>query len=210
MTDLMSPVGDAAIVIAARSDPREFAALFDRHHEAVRSYVARRAGGSIADDVASETFLVALAELRRYDLSRPDARPWLYGIATNLLRRHRRAEVRFLRAAQRSRENDVDLVDDVLARVGAQHDTRTLSASLAALAARDRDVLLLFAVADLSYGEISVALGIPLGTVRSRLNRCRRQLRSALTPTPVPVPVPVPVAVAVAVAATVREEPCHE
>lgn len=123
----------------------------------------------------------------RYDLTRPDARPWLYGIATNLARQHQRAEIREyrLRASVGVEPDPVGHADQVAAQVTAQATRRMLAAALAGLGTGDREVLLLIAWEDLSYDETARALDIPIGTVRSRLSRARRQLRAALTKEPV-------------------------
>jgi RNA polymerase sigma-70 factor (ECF subfamily) len=112
----------------------------------------------------------AFAARKRYDALRGDERPWLFGIANNLLRRHYRDEERRLRAFA---QLDVRR-DDVW-----PNEPR-LADALAALSREERDVLLLFAWADLAYDEIAVALGVPVGTVRSRLHRARAQFRAAL------------------------------
>jgi RNA polymerase sigma factor (sigma-70 family) len=77
---------------------------------------------------------------------------------------------------------DDDAVDAVVDRVSASAARNQLAAALAALPARDRDVLLLVAWGDFAYGDVASALGIPIGTVRSRLNRARRKVRAALDP----------------------------
>src|SRR5260370_30249150 len=89
--------GDAAIIKASWTDPEQFALLFDRHASVIHRYIARRAGGEIAEDLVAETFLAAFHRRRRYLTSCADARPWLYGIATNLIGQHRRDEARQLR-----------------------------------------------------------------------------------------------------------------
>ncbi|WP_231618473.1 RNA polymerase sigma factor [Nonomuraea sp. SBT364] len=162
------------------SRPERFGALFDRHHEAIHRYVHLRLGASAADDIAAETFLRAFRSRARYDLCRPDARAWLYGIASNLVAGHQRAEARRYRALARSAEvTDVVSHDEhVTQRVSAAVMRPRLTAGLAALPPRDRTVLLLAVCAELSYDEIAEALGIPRGTVGSRLNRARRKLRS--------------------------------
>lgn len=76
--------------------------MFDRHYPQIHGYVMRRVGHSYADDIAANTFLVAFARRERYDVSRADARPWLYGIASNLIAQHHRAEQRRYRALARS------------------------------------------------------------------------------------------------------------
>ena len=162
--------------------PAEFAELFDRHAATIHRYVARRVGRHVADDVVATTFLVAFERRASYDAARPDARPWLYGIASNLLGRHRRDEARMLRAYARTGHDPVadDGVDQVLDRVEAEASKRRLAAALAGLPTGDRDVVLLFAWASFSYNEIALALDVPPGTVRSRLHRARRSLRTAL------------------------------
>ncbi|MBP2180608.1 RNA polymerase sigma factor [Amycolatopsis magusensis] len=153
-----------------------FGLLFDRHAAPLRHYLVRRIGEAVADDLVSETFLIAWNQRHRYDPARAAVRSWLYGIATNLLRRHVRDEVRALRA-----QPAPDPVDGHAVRVAEQVDAQTaarqLAGPLAALAPGDRDVLLLIAWAGLDTTEVAEALDIPAGTVRSRLHRVRRQLR---------------------------------
>ncbi|GAA4924492.1 RNA polymerase sigma factor [Streptomyces coeruleoprunus] len=173
---------DAAVVAASLDRPEAFAELYNRYAADIHRYVTRRLGDSAADDITAETFLTAFRARGRYDLSRANARPWLYGIAANLVGGRRRAEVRALNALARTghdpvAESWVDHADD---RVAAQAAHGPLAGALASLPARDRHVLLLVAWADLSYQEVAEALSIPVGTVRSRLNRARRKVRQAL------------------------------
>jgi RNA polymerase sigma factor (sigma-70 family) len=170
---------DAAVIVASRDDPERFSAIFDRYFTEIHRYVASRLGDAPADDVAAETFLTAFALRHRYDAGRPRARAWLYGIATNHVRRHRRSETRAHRAIGRVAA-ETDHADRVAAMVSAQGMQPRLAAGLAGLRAGDRDVLLLVAYGDLSYEEVAQALGIRAGTVGSRLNRARRNLREAL------------------------------
>ncbi|MBO2450444.1 RNA polymerase sigma factor [Actinomadura barringtoniae] len=182
MTRALPMEDDAAIIRRSWHEPESFAALFDRYYDPIHGYAARRLGGGLADDVAAETFLIAFDRRERYDVGRPDARPWLYGIASNLIARHRRAEVREYRALARTGVHDVaeGHADLVAVRLDAQSRRGPLAAALAEIADRDRDVLLLVAWADLTLQEASEALGIPAGTARSRLHRARRKLRAAL------------------------------
>lgn len=173
---------DAALIERSWHEPETFAELYDRHAVPIHRYVSRRLGEPMADDVVADTFLAAFRRRQGYDLHRPDARPWLYGIAANLISKHRRAEVRMLRAYARTGADPVvdghaDRIDN---RVTAAAVQRDLAAALANLSAGERDVLLLVAWADLTYQESATALEIPLGTVRSRLNRARRKVREAL------------------------------
>ncbi|MCX4764183.1 sigma-70 family RNA polymerase sigma factor [Streptomyces sp. NBC_01275] len=174
---------DAVLIAASLDEPECFAALFDRHAPAIHRYVARRLGGDAADDVTAETFLTAFRIRARYDSERAGVRPWLHGIAAKLISRHRREEVRALRLLARTGRDPVaeswtwtDCADD---RVTAQAASRPLAKALAKLSEGDRHALLLFAWEDFSYQEIAEALGVPVGTVRSRLNRARKKLRAS-------------------------------
>jgi RNA polymerase sigma-70 factor (ECF subfamily) len=161
----------------------DFAAVFDLHFAEIHRYVAGRLGTSAsADDIAAETFLTAYTNWGRYDAAAGTVRAWLYGIATKKISRHRRDEVRAYRAMQRITADTVpgDPSDQTTDRVMARGLQRQLAAALAELPQRERDVLLLVALADLSHAEIAAALGIPYGTVGSRLSRARQKLRSAL------------------------------
>ncbi|MFF0206127.1 RNA polymerase sigma factor [Streptomyces sp. NPDC005017] len=173
---------DGDLVAQSLEEPELFARLYDRYAPDIHRYAARRLGTGPAEDITAETFLIAFRGRARYDTTRGNARPWLYGIAGNLIGKHRRAEVRALRALARTGHDPVaeswsERADERLAAGSAQ---LPLAGALAALSAGDRHVLLLVAWADLSYQEVAEALGIPVGTVRSRLNRARRKVRSAL------------------------------
>lgn len=180
-----SAVDDAAVIESSWLEPERFAVLFDRHAPHIHRYLARRAGRQVADDLVAETFLTAFAKRDRYDLGYSDARPWLYGIATNLVGQHHRDEARQYRIMQRAvAEPEVpDHADRVAAGVTAQATRALLEAALAALSAGDRDVLLLIAWEQLTYQEVSRALAIPAGTVRSRLHRARTKVRQVLAGT---------------------------
>jgi RNA polymerase sigma factor (sigma-70 family) len=176
------PMEDSVLVQASQTDPQRFAELYDRHAPDIHRYVARRLGDSAADDVVAETFLVAFRRRDRFDPSRGAARPWLYGIASNLIAGHRRSEVMQYRVLAKTAVDPVveSHHDRAEERVAAAAVTRQLGAALARLAKRDRDVLLLVAWESLTYDEVAQALGIPIGTVRSRLNRARKKVRKAL------------------------------
>ncbi len=170
---------DADVVAAALLEPQQFGVLFDRHFSAIFRYLARRVGPDMAEDLAADVFVAALRRIESYDLDRPDALPWLYGIAANLMRRHRRSERRRIRAIGRlSMEVHSDESADRLADTLATAETLArVGSALSRLPSRDRTPLLLYVWEELSYEAIGEALGIPVGTVRSRINRARRQLR---------------------------------
>jgi RNA polymerase sigma-70 factor (ECF subfamily) len=174
---------DARVIARSRDEPELFAALFDRYADDVHAYVSRRIGPEAAEDLTAETFTTAFRRRDTFDLARADARPWLFGIATNLVGRHRRAEARRLKALARVPEpvqDEEPVADRAVARAGARGVRRELAAALAGLSARHRDVVLLVAWGGLDYEEAAQALGVPVGTVRSRLNRARSKLREAL------------------------------
>jgi RNA polymerase sigma factor (sigma-70 family) len=171
---------DAELIVAARRSPDQFAAVFDRHYGRIYAYVARRLGRDLAEDVASETFLVAFSRLAGYDPARPDAAPWLYGIASNLIARHGRAESRRYRAMSKVPPERPVAEIDVAGRLDAATARGRLAAALGRLAGPARAGMLLVAGAGLSQPEVAAALDVPAGTVRSRLHRARREMRTAL------------------------------
>ena len=141
-------------------EPDAFGTIFERHFSAVHRYAQRRAGADAADEIASETFLVAFDQRRRFRGDQTDARPWLLGIATNLLRRHWRAEQRQLKAFARTLELAPVRGDDAIVTDRCEAwDGQTLARALAKLSRDDRDALLLFVWSDLSYRQIAELLG---------------------------------------------------
>ena len=181
----MESASDADCLARSLTEPNAFRPIFDRHFDAVHKYLHRRAGRDVADELAAETFAVAFE--RRATCRTETARPWLYGIATNLLRRRWRAERRQLRAYARSGvDRWAEHEEDAASRVDAAG--ARLAGALAALRSRERDALLLYALAGLSYQEVAVALDVPVGTVRTWLHRAREVARRELAENRNPVP----------------------
>lgn len=172
---------DNELIARSHFDPAVFATLYDRHAPAVYRYLAQRLGDHAADDVMSETFLVAFERRDAYDREVTDARPWLLGIATRLMRKHARLEAVAWKgmAADMAAQVAPDFIERAGSRLDAERLTRRLAAALRKLSDADRDTLLLYAWGHLDYGAIATAMGVPIGTVRSRLNRARRILRRA-------------------------------
>ncbi|MEU7787581.1 RNA polymerase sigma factor [Amycolatopsis sp. NPDC049159] len=173
---------DASVITRSRREPSLFAVIFDRHARHIHRYLVRRLGPAAADDVLADTFLIAFDKRAKFDPARPDARPWLYGIATNLVSRQRRAEVNELklRLALGPPPAEAGHAEQVADRVSARALGDRLDRALAALRPRERDVLLLVAAEGLGYQEVAEALAIPVGTVKSRLNRARHRVRAEL------------------------------
>ncbi|MFT3799313.1 RNA polymerase sigma factor [Microbacterium sp.] len=172
---------DNEIIERSGSEPGAFASLFDRHAPAIFRYAAQRMGDDRAEDIMSETFLVAFEKRASYDPAIENARPWLLGIATRLMHKHSRLEARAWKGmvADMAASLAPDMIEQAGARLDAARLTRRLASALRRLSASDRDTLLLYAWGDLDYAGVAAALDVPIGTVRSRLNRARRLLRDA-------------------------------
>ena len=170
---------DAGAIAASLERPAAFAAVYDRHAGVVFRFLVRRVGRDTADELLGETFRIAFERRSTFDQTRPDARPWLYGIATNLIARHRRAEMRRIRATARlvSTQSGDTVAERVAADVDARATWPVVADAIAKLPDGERDALLLLVWEELSYDEIASALHVPVGTVRSRLNRARRRIR---------------------------------
>jgi RNA polymerase sigma factor (sigma-70 family) len=174
---------DTELLEQSSVSPEAFRDIFRRHFAAVHRYVQGQAGRGAADDLAAEVFVVAFERRGRYRPLCDSARPWLLGIATNLLRERRRSSGRWAgtvaRLAPHAAEG-VDSTDRMDARLDAGDARGEIVSALSRLRPEERDVLLLYALGDLTYAEIAVALGIPTGTVRSRLSRARAVLQRSL------------------------------
>jgi len=176
----MDPRTDAEVIACSCEAPTEFGELFDRHATTMFRYFVRRVGPDDADSLLGELFRIAFEKRDGFDTERNEARPWLYGIASNLLARHRQREARRLDATARlvnTSASASDLYVDVDNRLDASLFWPDVAAAIAALPQGERDTLLLFAWEGMPYDEIATALDIPVGTVRSRLNRARGRLR---------------------------------
>lgn len=180
----MSPPSDAEVIGRSLDEPEAFGLIYDRHAAALLRFLGRRVGAKVAEGLVGEVFRIAFERRKTFDPSRESALPWLYGIGSNLLLKHRRGEARRLRASARMAADRK--VADARARVAAL-DARLLFPRVAdaieGLPDDERAALLLFAWEELSYQSVAEALELPIGTVRSRLNRARARLRELLEPT---------------------------
>ena len=169
---------DAELIAASLEEPAAFAGIFDRHGTTLHRYLVRRVGASEADGLFGEVFRIAFERRASFDTMRTEARPWLYGIATNLVARHRRTEGRRAHATARlTVEVADDAIDHAVEAIAAAQLLPDVVAAITALPHGERDALVLHAWEHLGYVEIASALDIPIGTVRSRLNRARTRLR---------------------------------
>jgi RNA polymerase sigma-70 factor (ECF subfamily) len=172
---------DADVISASLTEPERFTALYQRYAGEIYRYIAGRLGPDTADDLMADTFLEAFRHRARYDPHRAGVRPWLYGIATNLIGRQRRSEIRFYRAIARTGVDPaVEPMEPVIDRLSAEGMRRELADAMARLDQGERDVLVLVAGSGLAYEEVAQALGVSVGTVSSRLFRARRKMRATL------------------------------
>ena len=180
---MVSSLTDAEVIGRSLDEPEAFGLIYDRHAATVLRFLGRRVGAEVAEGLVGELFRIAFERRKTFDASRVSALPWLYGIGSNLLLKHRRGEARRLRASAR------------MAAAGEAADRRASATALnarllfprvadaiEALPDGEREALLLFAWEDLSYQSVAEALELPIGTVRSRLNRARAHLRELLEP----------------------------
>jgi RNA polymerase sigma-70 factor (ECF subfamily) len=156
----------------------EYSELFDEHFDAVFAFCLRRtADRTLSEDLAATVFLEAWRRRDQVDLSDRPALPWLFGVATNVLRNSRRAMRRHRAVLERIPATvEPAFAEAADARVDDERAASELREAVAELPRREREVLELIAWADLSYAEAAGALGVPIGTVRSRLSRARARL----------------------------------
>lgn len=174
------PTDGALMVTVQRGDAVAFRMVFERHVDAIRGYVAARVGPDVGDDLVSETFATAWQLRDRFDLTVTSARPWLYGIATMMVRRHRAAEQRWVDAAEGEARLGAGRGAQVLGSGVGTTISAPLRRAMELLTALERDVLLLTALADASPREVARMLGISHVSARVRLSRARRKLAAAL------------------------------
>ena len=158
---------DAELFQRSIHDPEMFREVFERHATPVLAYARKRLGRVAGDEVLAETFLTAFERRARFDCTYVSARPWLFGIATNVIRHYLREEREHLAALARvSSESSAPPADDVEG-LDAERMRPQLIEALLALSDADRSTFLLHALGDLTYEETATSLGIPIGTVRS-------------------------------------------
>jgi RNA polymerase sigma-70 factor (ECF subfamily) len=174
---------DGQIIQRSIDEPALFEEIFDRHYEIVRAYAQRRLGVDDGEEIAATTFELAFVQRERFnDRTSATARPWLIGIANNLVRghlRHAGVERRHMPVAisisMSETEPNLDAID-------AQRRIPEINAALSELSEQDRETFLLVILGELSYADVAGIVGVPVGTVRSRVNRARGVLRELLSP----------------------------
>ncbi|MFD6418392.1 RNA polymerase sigma factor [Streptomyces sp. NPDC060194] len=156
-----------------------FAELYDRWARPVYQHALWLTGDwSTAEDIMSETFLAAWRGRERLDAEGGSLRPWLLGIATHRAENARRGVRRRIAFLARRREPEAvaDFAPEVAARVDDARRLEAVQESLGRLRRHEREVLVLCVWSGLDYQQAAEALGVPVGTVRSRLSRARARL----------------------------------
>ena len=176
----MSSPSDAEVIGRSLEEPEAFGLIYDRHAAALLRFLGRRAGAKVAEGLVGELFRIAFERRKTFDVSRASALPWLYGIGSNLLLKHRRGEARRLRASARMAADEASDRRGSAAALDARMLLPRVADAIEALPDDEREALLLVAWEDLSYQSVAEALELPIGTVRSRLNRARTRLRELL------------------------------
>ena len=178
----MSSPSDAEVIGRSLGEPEAFGLIDDRHAAALLRFLGRRAGARVAEGLVGELFRIAFERRKAFDPSRGSALPWLYGIGSNLLLKHRRGEARRLRASARMAADEAAEKRTTTAALDARLLFPRVADAIEALPDDEREALLLFAWEELPYQSVAEALDLPIGTVRSRLNRARAHLRELLKP----------------------------
>jgi RNA polymerase sigma factor (sigma-70 family) len=179
----LSEAADSDLLAMAGSEPEAFGELFRRHSRSVYAYCARRTGNlDLAEDLTSVVFMEAFRRRRKLQLSNTSALPWLIGVANNVIRNADRSLRRYRSALDRIPvpANGVSSEEDAMERLGAQEALASALEAISALTQGEQDVVLLVLWSEFTYADAATALGIPVGTVRSRLASARAKFRDSV------------------------------
>jgi RNA polymerase sigma-70 factor (ECF subfamily) len=170
-----------------RDDGDALTTLFDRYADDVHTYCFRRtASWPTAEDATATVFLEVWRGRAKVVVTNGSALPWLYGIANNVCRNATRSSNRWLRALSRAPalQPEYDPADAVAGRIDSERHMSHVLAAVQQLPRAEQDVLALIVWSGLSYANAATALGVPIGTIRSRLARARRRLALDVAETP--------------------------
>jgi len=177
-------LNDAKLIDRSFREPEVFGEIFNRHFDVIAGFCVRRMGVARGEDIAGDVFRWAFENRRRFDLEQSDARPWLYRIANNFVREAIRSVgrqgVAYDRWLIKETRGGTELAFEVATAIDAQHDLSSVASVLELQPVEEVETLLLYAWEHLTYSEIAETLGIPVGTVRSRIHRLRQHLNDEL------------------------------
>jgi RNA polymerase sigma factor (sigma-70 family) len=177
-----SDLDDADLWELSGKDPEAFGEIFRRHARAVFAICYWRTGdAAVAEDVTSVVFLEAWRRRDVVVLEQRSALPWLLGVANHTSRNATRSLRRYSQALKRL-DGHRSLPDDdaVIDRLDAEISLNMVNEVARELNEQEREIVLLVFWSGLSYEAAAVALGVPVGTVRSRVSRTRRKLQLRL------------------------------
>ena len=178
----LSEAADGDLLAMAGSEPEAFGELFKRHSRSVYAFCARRTGNfDLAEDLTSVVFMEAFRRRRTLKLSNTSALPWLFGVANNVVRNADRSLRRYRSALDRIPvpANGMSSEEDAMERLRAQEALASALEAMSALRQGEQDVVLLVLWSEFSYVDAATALGIPVGTVRSRLASARAKFKDS-------------------------------
>jgi RNA polymerase sigma-70 factor (ECF subfamily) len=173
---------DAELWELSTGDPEAFGEIFRRHVRSVYAICFWRTGdAAMAEDVTSVVFLEAWRRRELVVLDQRSALPWLLGVANHTSRNATRSLRRYTQALKRLDGRRIPAGDDaVIDRLDAETSLNLVSDVVRELSEQEREIVLLVFWSGLSYEATSVALGVPIGTIRSRVSRTRRKLQLRL------------------------------
>jgi RNA polymerase sigma factor (sigma-70 family) len=178
----LSEAADSDLLAMAGSEPEALGELFRRYSRSVYAYCARRTGNlDLAEDLTSVVFMEAFRRRRTLQLSNASALPWLIGVANNVIRNANRSLRRYRSALDRIPvpTHGASSEENTMERLAAQEALALALEAISALTQVEQDVVLLVLWSELTYADAATALGIPVGTVRSRLASARAKFKDA-------------------------------
>jgi RNA polymerase sigma-70 factor, ECF subfamily len=183
---LAAPLGDDALVASiGAGDLTGLGELFDRHGDDVRRLLARLGTPAAdLDDLVQQTFLDVPRAAVRFRAGAP-VKPWLFGLAAMITRRHRRSTMQVLGLLRKwTLERNIIMPPTPAEEVETSMEAMRAQRALEALSSKKREVFVLVALEEMSGEEVATALGIPIATVWTRLHHARLELKSALAVKP--------------------------
>jgi RNA polymerase sigma factor (sigma-70 family) len=178
----LSDAADSDLLAMAGSEPEALGELFRRYSRSVYAYCARRTGNlDLAEDLTSIVFMEAFRHRRKLQLSNASALPWLIGVANNVIRNANRSLRRYRSALGRIPvpADGASSEENTMERLGAEEALARALEAISNLSQREQDVVLLVVWSEFTYADAATALGVPVGTVRSRLASARGKFKDA-------------------------------